>query len=392
MKKSLSIFAIITLLFVIAAWFSVQHRSPETVMEKEPLFPQLADQIQQITSVEIKTGKNTVTLEKLGDKWVVKNRGGYPALVNRIKPLVIAISKLEIREAKTANPALYSRLQVEDVTSKKAKSRQVTLMDKDGNILASLLIGKERVNRSDGTVDSIYVRRAGEKQSYLVKGKVVLSDEPVEWMDNSLIDLASDRLKSITIEHGGDKTVRVSRKEKDDVDYVLQNIPEGYEVRSQTTVNSLASVVEDLQFNDVNSAKSFKWPDQTLTTVYETFDGLVMKVKSAKIDDQVWAEFSFDYKGEETSSGSEGKDNKSKKPSAKEQAEILGRKTSGWVYALPAYKGKMLRRSLDELIIEKGKKPDISTQKEAQNKPSVLPSGTSPEVLMKNGQGSPKSK
>ncbi len=389
MKKSFLIFAIITLLFVIAAWFSVHQRSPETVVEKVPLFPELADQIQDISRVEIKTPENEILLTEEDGQWVVENHGGYPAIVNRIKPLVIAISKLEIREGKTANPELYSRLQVEDITTEKAKSKQVTLRDADGKTLASLLIGKERVNRSDGSVDSLYVRKMGEEQSYLVKGNVNFSTDPVEWMENSLINLSSDRLKSITIEHGGEKTVQVNRKDKDAVNYELQNIPEGFKIKSQTTINSLASVVEELRFNDVNTSAGFKWPDETLISIYETFDGLVMKVKSATIDDQVWAEFSFEFSGKEQPAKSDEGD-KSQKLSVKEQVAMLNAKTRGWVYALPSYKGKMLTRPLSDLIVEEGDEKDSSTKAASDQTPPKLPPGVTPEMLkeMMKGSGS----
>jgi|GEM_PF-323904 len=387
MKKSLPLFAIITLLFVIAAWFSVLQHSPETVVEKVSLFPGLADQIQNIAKVDIKTRENEILLAEKDGQWVVLNHGGYPAKVNRLKPLVIAISKLKIREAKTANPELYPRLQVEDVSIEKAKSKQVILQDAKGKTMASLLVGKERKNRSDGTADSLYVRKSGEKQSYLVKGNVTFPVDPVEWMDNSLIDLSSERLKSITIDHGGNKTVQVSRKNKDAVNYELQDIPEWYQIKSQTTINSLASVVEELRFNDVNNSASFKWPDGTLSSVYKTFDGLVMKVKSAIIDDQIWAEFSFEFEGKEKPAKVD-KDSKSEKLSVKQQVENLNAKTKGWVFALPSYKGKMLTRPLADLIIKEGEKKSTSAKTAPDKTPPKLPPGITPDMLEGMMQGS----
>ena len=391
MKKSLPLFPIITFLFVIAAWFSVHQRSPETAVEKAPLYPELAGKIQDVATVEIKSGEHSTVLAAKGDQWVLKNRGGYPAFFSRIKPLVIAISKLEIREAKTANPDLYSRLQVEEVSAEKAKSKLVTLSDAEGTTLASLLIGKERVNRADGSTNSLYVRKAGEEQSYLVKGALMLSADPADWLENSLIDLSSDRLKSIMIGHDDGNAVRAIRDGKDIEDYQLQNLPEGFKIKSQTTINSLATAVEELRFDDVNSDKKFKWPNEVLTTVYETFDGLAVKVKSAMTDDKVWAEFSFEFIGDEESPELV----ESKKLSVEEQVKMLNSKTKGWVYALPSYKGRMLTRSLSDLIIEKGADDVDNTKPSAistpSNTPSDLPSGITPEMLknMMGGQGMP---
>ncbi len=405
MKKSLPLFAIVTLLFVIAAWFSVQQRSLETVVNKEPLFPELANKIQDVAKVELRTHDMETVLAAKDDLWVLENRGSYPAHFTRIKPLVIALSKLEIREAKTANPALYSRLQVEDITDEKAKSKQVVLKDVDGNVLVSLLVGKERINRTDGSTDSLYVRKAGEEKTYLVKGEVSLSADPAEWFENSLINLSSDRLKSISIQHGGDKTVEVIREDKNTVNYDLQNIPEGFKVKSQTTLNSLASIVEELHFDDVNSSAEFKWSDETLTTVYETFGGLVAKIKSSNIDNKTWAAFSFEFvgkdelKSETQSDAGVSKAEKSKIPSVKQQVELLNAKTDGWVYALPAHKAQQLTRTLSDLIIEEGQQTESKKQSQmpgllpgmSGGMPTELPPGVTPEMLqeMMSPQGQP---
>ncbi len=381
MKKSLPLFAIITLLFVIAAWFSVSQRSPGTTVSKAPLYPELAGRIQDVAKVEIKSGDHSTVLAAKGDQWVLENRGGYPAFFSRIKPLVIAISKLEIREAKTANPDLYSRLQVEDVSAEKAKSNLVTLFDAEGKTLASLLIGKERVNRTDGSTNSLYVRKVGEEQSYLVKGAIMLSANPADWLENSLIDLSSDRLKSITIDHGGDKTVQVIREDKSAENYQLQNIPEGFKIKSQATMNSLASAVEELHFDDINSAADFKWPAEILVTEYETFDGLVASIKSAKVEDKTWAEFSFKFTGKEEPV-KPAEDGQNQMPSVKQQAEILNAKTKGWVYALPKFKAKMLTRSLDKLINERSTETKPQTPEPPQGMSmDDLPPGVTPEML-----------
>ncbi|MFK8069020.1 MAG: DUF4340 domain-containing protein [Gammaproteobacteria bacterium] len=399
MKKSLPLFAIVTLLFVIAAWFSVQQRSLETVVNKEPLYPELANKIQDVAKVELRTHELETVLSAKNDLWVLENRGSYPAHFNRIKPLVIALSKLEIREAKTANPELYSRLQVEDITDEKAKSKQAVLKDSKGNVLVSLLIGKERINRTDGSTDSLYVRKTGEENTYLVKGEVSLSADPADWFENKLINLSSDRLKSISIQHGSDKTVGVLREDKTAVNYELQNIPEGFKVKSQTTLNSLATIVEELHFDDVNSSTEFKWPDETLITVYETFGGLVAKIKSSKIENKTWAAFTFEFTGkEEPKSEAQNDEEKSKIPSVKQQVELLNAKTDGWVYALPSHKAQQLTRKLSDLIIEEGQDsekqspmPGMSSEM-PEGMTSELPPGVTPEMLqeMMQSQGQPQ--
>lgn len=380
MKKSFPILIIVTLLFVIAAWFSVNQRAAETIVEKAPLFPELADKIQNVARVELKSAEHSAILGVKEGQWVLENRGGYPTLFDRIKPLVLSLSKLEIHEAKTANPELFSRLQLEDITTDKAKSKQINLLDTEGNSLASLIVGKERTNRTDGTTDSLYVRKSEETQSYLVKGELMFSADPSDWLENSLINLSSERLHSITIEHGENETVRAIRDDKMAEDYQIQNLPEGFKVKSQTRMNSLAAAVEELRFDDVNNSADFKWPTETLITTYQTFDGLLVRIKTALYKDKTWASFSFEFTGEEGPTA-EQKDGEKIELTAKKQAELLNAKTKGWVYALPSYKAKMMTRKLVDLIIEEDKKVPVKAKMDSAGIPTDLPPGITPEML-----------
>lgn len=382
MKKSFPILAIVTLLFVVAAWFSVNQRAAETMVVKAPLYPELANKIQDVARVEIKNNEDSVLLVEKDGQWVLENRGGYPAFFNRIKPLVMDLSKLEIREAKTANPELFSRLQLDDVTTEKSKSKQVNLLDAEGNALASLIVGKERVNRTDGSTDSLYVRKAEESQSYLVKGKLMFSADPADWLENSLINLSSDRLESITIAHGGGKTVQIIRDDNTAENYQIQNLPEGFRVKSQTTMNSMAAAVEELRFDNVNNSSEFKWPTETLTTTYKTFDGLVAKIKTASVEGKTWASFSFEFIGE-AAPAIEPKEGEIIPLTVSKQVELLNAKTKGWVYALPPYKAKMMTRKLAELIIEGDKMPAAETKPAQAGMPTDLPPGITPEMLKK---------
>ncbi len=376
MNKSLSIFAIITAVCVVLAWFVVDQRSPTTLVEKVKLYPDLASKIQDVTHIEIKSNDQTALLTTKDNTWVLENQGNYPASFNRIRPLVLAISALEIREAKTANPERYARLQVEDVTQEKAKSNQVTLKDTEGNVIADLLIGKERMNKTTGSVDSLYVRKIDDPQSYLVRGSVVASADPADWLDNKVVDFAADRLKSITIDHGDDKTVKLTRSNRDDVDYTLENIPEGYKTKSQTTIKSSASAIQGLRFDDVTNLAAFTWPESIVTTTYETFDGFVVTVKSALKDEKVWANFSIsanDFDGDEEA-----------KKSLEEELKTLRDRTEAWVYALPTYKADQLRRELDDLIVEEG----VELPPEpASAPPGMMPPGGLPEGFPPGMQG-----
>lgn len=345
MNKSLSLFALVTAVSVLLAWLVVQSRSPETVLEKQALYPDLASQLSDVEQIEIQSADHHTVLKAENDQWVLENKGGYPANMQRIRPLVLSLSALQIREAKTANPERYSRLQVEDVDAEKAESRRITLKNAQGDVIADLLVGKDRLNKTTGSIDSLYVRKADDAQSYLVSGEVIAAADPADWVDNQVIDIAPEGIASIEITQAGDQSVSLTRTSPDDIDYTLANIPEGYKTKSQTTIKSIASAIQGLRFDDVNAAADFTWPKGTIDTQFVSFDGLVISIKSAEIDEKVWAQFSYSMNDSQAES-------EEAKSTLQKQLADLNSRTGNWVYALPTFKANQLRRSLADLIID----------------------------------------
>ena len=61
-----------------------------------------------------------------------------------LKKALIGLAGAKSVEAKTSNPASYSRLDVIDPTDAGAASVQITVKDGAGSALASLIVGKKR--------------------------------------------------------------------------------------------------------------------------------------------------------------------------------------------------------------------------------------------------------
>ena len=79
------------------------------------------------------------------------------------------------------------------------------------------------------------MRRPDELQAWLVRGQVEISADPVEWMERELLNIAPERIREITIEKAGDKPVRVFKKEPNDKDFMLADLPKGAKLKSQLT-------------------------------------------------------------------------------------------------------------------------------------------------------------
>src|SRR5690554_4141837 len=102
-NKKLFILAIITLVVILAAGIAAQMRAPQTTVEKELLFPQLAGQINAVNSVTIQSHDGTVSLKQNNGQWVLESSDNYPALFNKIRAMLINLAELRIAEQKTSN-------------------------------------------------------------------------------------------------------------------------------------------------------------------------------------------------------------------------------------------------------------------------------------------------
>ncbi|HXM71095.1 MAG TPA: hypothetical protein VN970_08175, partial [Thermoanaerobaculia bacterium] len=84
----------------------------------ELLFPGLAKEINDAAKLTVETADRKITVERKGDAWVVADKYDYPAKFDLVKQELVGLAQLKTVEAKTAEPSLYARLEVEDVSRK----------------------------------------------------------------------------------------------------------------------------------------------------------------------------------------------------------------------------------------------------------------------------------
>ncbi len=371
--KSKSLIAVAaTLLVAGAAWYVSHLRAPETDVGTPPLFPDLASRVNDVKRVEIGSRANHTVLVGDGAAWKIENRDGYPAKFEDVKRTILALGELKIIEPKTRLPEMYTHIGVEDVATEGSKSTQVTLKDASGGAIASLIVGKERAASSGPIKAAHYVRKAGEEQSYLVEGELSLPSDPLSWTDRALLSVSAARIREIVIEHPGKDPLRMSRQKATDIDLGLDGVPTGYKVRSTATVTSLASVLEELRFDDVRASNNVTFPADAIVTTLKGFDGLIARIRTATVDGKTYSQFAFDFDpaavtadaaeiakqpaipelplpgGEDKAGGAA----EAAKPaqSVAEEVRGLNERVQNWVFVLPDYKQAMLTKTMDDLV------------------------------------------
>jgi hypothetical protein len=129
-----------------------------------------------------------VTVHKQGEQWTVAERADYPADLPKLKKLLLALSDAKIREEKTSNPDSYAIIGVEDPSQPGATGTQIELTAQNGK--HAVIVGK---SAGEGT----FVRRAGEKTSYVVEPGISVEAEPRYWIDSRLLDIPTDKIQSV---------------------------------------------------------------------------------------------------------------------------------------------------------------------------------------------------
>ena len=92
--------------------------------------------------------------------------------------------------------------------------------------------------------------------------------------------------------------------------------------------------LETLDLDDVEPAAKLPVPDKGVTIgSYTTFDGLTVTVKLFQHDNKNWVAVAATGAGK-----------------AADEAKKIDGKVSGWVYAIPSYKAKMIETKLADLL------------------------------------------
>jgi hypothetical protein len=220
----------------------------------------------------------------------------------------------------------------------------------DAAPFAALIIGNKRTSNQQ-EIPSYFVRKADGDTALLVKAELMISDDPLKWMDTSVLSVATERVRSVTISRAERTPIIVSKEKRGDNFFSLEKIPTGFVPTSRAAVSSFGALLLDVKFQDVLAAtRVLKLAVETTATV-QTFDGLVATLERIEADDKIVVRYSFAFDPEivvvaEPKSG----DEEAETPSVADEVDELNAKVESWVYVLPNYKIRLLDKNFDDMI------------------------------------------
>jgi hypothetical protein len=335
-RQQLLVLSALTIIAIVAAGLFTHSRAPQTKIEKETLFPELANKINDVTHIEIVSKDRTVILQKQDKRWVLLSADNYPAQFDKIKDTVVSLSELKILATKTDNPELYPELGVEGLDAEGSASQLLTLSDQSGTILASLIVGKPRKISTGKSRPNLYVRKPGAKNALLVEGYLQIKSHNTDWYERYVIHIPAARIQDINIVKNNGHHLKINKPSEGETEFKLVA---GKTASPSVLLNKLATFFEDMRVDGVHATDDFEFTDDATVTTFTTFNGLVITVKSILIDEKAFVHFSFSTL---TSKSESTDDTDSGTLSVEEESRLWNEFLSNWVYEIPDFKFETL--------------------------------------------------
>jgi len=279
---------------------------------------------------------------------------------------LLGLTGMKVIEAKTSDPANYSKLGVEAPDSATATSTLVEVVA--GAKTWPLIVGHGAEGRS------IYVRKPADKASALVEPSVSVDPDQKRWIDRQLTDIRGDAVHDIAVRPAGGPAYLLTRAKRGDTDLVLSPIPKGRTAASAMVIDGQADALTGFHFDDVRAAPATA-PAAADRATFRTFDGQVFEFTGHKESDKAFvavtasrdaalaAQFP-EAAADKAASAAPAKDAKAApaapaapaKPAtqpANQDAERLAARASGLEYEIPLYKYETLFKPLEDLLEKK---------------------------------------
>jgi hypothetical protein len=371
-RQRFIVLLVAALLAISAALYLSTQRNLARDVHGLPLLPSLAGELNSVTSLSVLKGGATpvVTVHRQGEQWTVAERADYPADVPKLRKLLLALSDAKLSEEKTSDPANYSIIGVEDPTKAGASGAQIELVAKDGK--HDVIVGKP-VEQGN------FVRRAGEKTSYVAEPGISIEAEPRFWIDLRLLDIPADQIQSIQFkpatgpgyslhrETAAAKPVDVKGSAPNAATaaaaspvaapapaapaaskFVLEGVPSGREAAVSQALTPSPTILSNLTDDDVAPIANVDFSKPSIVTV-TLADGGVITFTGTAAGEKRWIQV------------------------AAPKDASLSAKANGRAFEIATYRYDAIFRPLEELLVPKLPPPSTKSASPSTKKPLTAP-------------------
>lgn len=350
-RKHFSLLLGVTLVVALLVLLMPGKTGRESEVEKARLLPGLQQQVNQLDWLRISGpgGEVIATLSRGEGYWRVDEVHHYRANWEQVKTMLSDLAQAEITELKTDNPDYYGRLGVRDVSQPDAGGVMIEFPESSG--LPALIVG----NRAQGH-DGHYVRLRDAAESVLIDRSLEVPRDRASWLEKEIVHIADSEVVEIELVHADGELVVALKASADDENFALQDIPEGREIQSAWTVNSLANGLASLTLDEVVPETDVDWSGAARFGLV-TADGLrvdadLVAVESSADDgpDETGYWMRLQAGLYQTAIGSGVSSPEEGAAETSERAATINQRVSGWAYRIPKYKFDAMTKRMEDLL------------------------------------------
>lgn len=303
----------------------------------ESVLPSLLEKANEITGLSVRDSSGTVTIERRDNRFVAAD-SGYPVKTDAVRDLVASSAELTYEEARTADPARYGDLGLDDPGSKNEADagKEITFRTAGGE-LGDVVIGKTDTT-SGGPAGGSFLRVKGEPRTFLARGNVRLPTVRADWFVTFDLDVKRAEIKKVELSGGGRDGVSATAKADKPGSLELANVPDN-RTEEAFKISRMSTLVESFTFQDVR--KATKPADDARKMVVDAGNGLRLTVTSVGDVADGWVEMA----AEATEDG------------AKDKARLIASKVDGYDFRLPSNLAEVLGFTVTDLTDEKQVEP-----------------------------------
>jgi hypothetical protein len=272
-------------------WQDIAHYRESGARIGAKLLPDF--KVADVAQLRLQDAHSQVTLVNKGDRWVVQERGDYPANMEDIGSLVVKLLELKVTQAETVGASLLPRVELmapgkaAAAGATGAKEGTGTLLefkDKAGKVLASLILGKKLLkkdplnplpNARDGVPAGRYVLVSGTKDKVVVVSDPLSAAEakPGKWLAKDFFKV--ERIRTLAV---GPEGTAPNWKITRDVEWGQWKFSGGGDLDASSAVGAV-NALGNISFTDV--AVKPEEAAKPMVAVAETFDNLTYRIKLA---------------------------------------------------------------------------------------------------------------
>jgi hypothetical protein len=237
-----------------------------------------------VAAIAIRMPGAALTLERKADQWVIAERAGFPADLEKVRDLVLKALELKVGQSEPIGEKDRARLQLDD------SGTQLEFRGADGKPLARLTIGakffkREPENPERAIGDGRFVMLPEDAQTVMVVADPLTfaSAKSADWISRT--GFAAEKVKAMQVLLAGGERWEIERP-GDNANWKLSPLRAG-EKLDVMRANSASYSLNSVELADV-VAPGMKPADAGLdkpsaTIVAATFDGLAYTVKLGKL-------------------------------------------------------------------------------------------------------------